>query len=359
MALWGVWSDDGNLTPKGAWTSQKKPNGIWLLIIDLQAVRIRNASAVRWVLLATNAPMASFGSGHSGFAVLPITTPANVSDDRCQLNCWANLNYWAKPAWNIPKLLFCLTAGITRTSLQQNCKNSLKLLCTKGQVWTRTLSQTKAEKIAQGQSDLSPVATDGVIERLNAWMNVVKFTGTWANARSHAPLSSIYVLLTHAQAVSVAYIPNGLCTGVTSIEVKESLTIWLNVCAKANRQLSKSAYTGACIGSNKRWHPASVPLPKRAANIGNSNSGYPYRDMGLDAMLENQEVRGFHNGQKMLMCCKRVGDCKLWSVQQWLSRAVGVEEHHAVYQMTRYRPKAKLKARPQNSKQQPGTTRGI
>ena len=40
-------------------------------------------------------------------------------------------------------------------------------------------------------------------------------------------------------------------------------------------------------------------------------------------------------------------------VQQWLAEKLGVEaEYHAVYQMTRYRLKAKLKvARPQNRKQ--------
>jgi len=40
-------------------------------------------------------------------------------------------------------------------------------------------------------------------------------------------------------------------------------------------------------------------------------------------------------------------------VQQWLAEAMGVEaEYHAVYQMTRYRLKAKLKvARPQNCQQ--------
>ncbi|WP_143167757.1 winged helix-turn-helix domain-containing protein [Chroogloeocystis siderophila] len=41
------------------------------------------------------------------------------------------------------------------------------------------------------------------------------------------------------------------------------------------------------------------------------------------------------------------------TVQQWLAEAMGVEaEYHAVYQMTRYRLKAKLKvARPQNCQQ--------
>lgn len=40
-------------------------------------------------------------------------------------------------------------------------------------------------------------------------------------------------------------------------------------------------------------------------------------------------------------------------MQQWLAETLDVEaEYHAVYQMTRYRLKAKLKiARPQNSKQ--------
>ena len=41
------------------------------------------------------------------------------------------------------------------------------------------------------------------------------------------------------------------------------------------------------------------------------------------------------------------------AVQQWLSETLGIEaEYHTVYQMTRYRLKAKLKvARPENSKQ--------
>lgn len=43
------------------------------------------------------------------------------------------------------------------------------------------------------------------------------------------------------------------------------------------------------------------------------------------------------------------------AVQQWLAQTLGIEaEYHAVYQMTRYRLKAKLKvARPQNTKQKP------
>lgn len=43
-------------------------------------------------------------------------------------------------------------------------------------------------------------------------------------------------------------------------------------------------------------------------------------------------------------------------VQQWLAETLGVEaQYHAVYQMTHYRLKAKLKAaRPQNSKQDHG-----
>lgn len=41
------------------------------------------------------------------------------------------------------------------------------------------------------------------------------------------------------------------------------------------------------------------------------------------------------------------------AVQQWLTATLGIEaEYHAVYQMTRYRLKAKLKvARPQNCQQ--------
>ena len=42
-------------------------------------------------------------------------------------------------------------------------------------------------------------------------------------------------------------------------------------------------------------------------------------------------------------------------IQQWLAETLGIEaKYHAVYQMTRYRLKAKLKAvRPQNRKQNP------
>lgn len=48
-----------------------------------------------------------------------------------------------------------------------------------------------------------------------------------------------------------------------------------------------------------------------------------------------------------------MGFTRYGEVQQWLAETLGIEaEYHAVYQMTRYRLKAKLKvARPQNSKQ--------
>jgi transposase len=65
----------------------------------------------------------------------------------------------------------------------------------------------------------------------------------------------------------------------------------------------------------------------------------PWAEAALAKRLEEPEA-GFHSYGK---------------VQQWLAETLGVEaEYHAVYQMTRYRLKAKLKApRPENSKQDP------
>lgn len=88
-----------------------------------------------------------------------------------------------------------------------------------------------------------------------------------------------------------------------------------------------------------------------------------YREGGVEAMLEHKPMTG---GVRKIpqwaedALAKRLEDAEhgfksYGEVQQWLAEKLGVEaEYHAVYQMTRYRLKAKLKeARPQNSKQHP------
>jgi transposase len=86
-----------------------------------------------------------------------------------------------------------------------------------------------------------------------------------------------------------------------------------------------------------------------------------YQHGGLEAMLETKKPPG---GVRVIpqwaedALAKRLEECQegftsYGAVQAWLSNTLGVEaEYHAVYQMTRYRLKAKRKvARPQNRKQ--------
>jgi hypothetical protein len=86
-----------------------------------------------------------------------------------------------------------------------------------------------------------------------------------------------------------------------------------------------------------------------------------YREGGVEAMLKIKKSPGGVRvipGWAEAALAKRLqepehGFASYGAVQQWLAETLGVEaEYHAVYQMTRYRLKAKLKvARPQNSKQ--------
>ncbi len=87
-----------------------------------------------------------------------------------------------------------------------------------------------------------------------------------------------------------------------------------------------------------------------------------YRDEGLDALLRVKKRPG--GGNRIIpkwaefALAKRLKDphhgfASYGDIQQWLSNSLGVQaEYHAVYHLTRYRLKAKLKVpRPQNYKQ--------
>ena len=85
-----------------------------------------------------------------------------------------------------------------------------------------------------------------------------------------------------------------------------------------------------------------------------------YREGGVEVMLKSKKSPG---GVRVIpqwaenALAKRLqesnGFQSYGAVQQWLAETLGIEaEYHAVYQMTRYRLKAKLKvARPQNCQQ--------
>jgi transposase len=88
-----------------------------------------------------------------------------------------------------------------------------------------------------------------------------------------------------------------------------------------------------------------------------------YRDQGLEAMLEVKKsaggtrrvIPGWAEARLARRLEESEGFKSYGEVQGWLEETLGVEaDYHTVYQMTRYRLKAKLKVpRPQNSKQNP------
>ena len=149
--------------------------------------------------------------------------------------------------------------------------------------------------------------------------------------------------------------------GVTSTEVKESLDDLTQRLRQAETPTSKERLQ--VLYWLKQENAPSISAIAQA--LGKHRGTVQqwlciYRHKGLDAMLEIKKSVG---GVRVIpqwaeaALAKRLrepeGFQSYGAVQQWLAETLGVEaEYHAVYQMTRYRLKAKLKvARPQNSKQ--------
>jgi transposase len=150
--------------------------------------------------------------------------------------------------------------------------------------------------------------------------------------------------------------------GVTSIKVKESSQELVELLRQAETSTIRerlqvlywlkqhSAPTVSTIAQALGKHRSTVPTWL-------SN----YREGGIAAMLAIKKSLG---GVRVIpqwaeeALAKRLQDpnhgfSSYGEVQQWLAQTLGIEaEYHAVYQMTHYRLKAKLKvARPQNSRQ--------
>ena len=150
--------------------------------------------------------------------------------------------------------------------------------------------------------------------------------------------------------------------GVTSIDVKESLDDLAERLRQAKLPTDKERLQ--VIYWLKQENAPSISAIAQA--VGKHRNTLQtwlslYRDGGIAAMLEIKKSPGgvrvipqwaetalAHRLQEPEHGFKSYGQ-----VQQWLAEKLGVEaEYHAVYQMTRYRLKAKLKvARPQNRKQ--------
>lgn len=150
--------------------------------------------------------------------------------------------------------------------------------------------------------------------------------------------------------------------GVTSIDVKESLN-------ELREQLRQAETPSAKERLQVLYWLKQDPAPSIsviAQGIGKHRNTVQtwlshYRAGGVAAMLKIKKSPG---GVRVIpqwaetALAKRLrepnhGFSSYGKVQQWLFETLGIEaEYHAVYQMTRYRLNAKLKAaRPQNCKQ--------
>jgi transposase len=150
--------------------------------------------------------------------------------------------------------------------------------------------------------------------------------------------------------------------GVTSIEVKESLDELVQQLQQVETPTDKERLQ--VLYWLKQEKPPSIGAIAQAIGKHRNTVGrwlLQYREGGVNAMLERKTCSG---GVRKIpqwaeaALAKRLKDpehgfASYGAIQQWLAEELGIEaQYHAVYQMTRYRLKAKLKAaRPQNIKQ--------
>jgi transposase len=150
--------------------------------------------------------------------------------------------------------------------------------------------------------------------------------------------------------------------GITSAEVKESLEDLAQQLRQAKTPIAKERLQ--VLYWLKQEHPPSISAIAKA--IGKHRNTLQtwlsiYRDGGIEAMLNVKKSPG---GVRVISqwaedaLAKRLqepehGFQSYGAVQQWLAQSLGIEaEYPAVYQMTRYRLRAKLKvARPQHYQQ--------
>ena len=146
--------------------------------------------------------------------------------------------------------------------------------------------------------------------------------------------------------------------GVTSIEVKESLDELTQLLCQVKTSSAKERLQ-VLYWLKQDNAPSISAIAKAVGKHRNTLQTWlsMYREGGVKAMLEIKKSPG---GVRVIpqwaenALAKRLqesnGFQSYYAVQQWLAETLGIEaEYHAVYQMTRYRLKAKLKvARPQN-----------
>jgi transposase len=150
--------------------------------------------------------------------------------------------------------------------------------------------------------------------------------------------------------------------GVTSVEIQESLDELVQQLQQVKAPKDKERLQ--VLYWLKQAQPPSIGAIAKAIGKHRNTVGtwlLKYREGGVNAMLERKSSPG---GARKIpswaeaALAKRLKDpehgfASYGAIQQWLAEELGIEaEYHAVYPMTRYRLKAKLKvARPQNIKQ--------
>ena len=149
--------------------------------------------------------------------------------------------------------------------------------------------------------------------------------------------------------------------GITSIEVKESLDELTQQLCQVDSPCAKERLQ-VLYWLKQDNAPSISAIAKAMGKHRNTLQTWlsMYKEGGVEAMLEIKKSPG---GVRVIpqwaedALAKRLqennGFQSYYGVQQWLAETLGIEaEYHAVYQMTRYRLKAKSSvARPQNSKQ--------
>lgn len=150
--------------------------------------------------------------------------------------------------------------------------------------------------------------------------------------------------------------------GVTSIKVKESLEDLVERLRLADTGRDKERLQ-VLYWLKQENAPSIRAIAQAVGKHRNTVQSWLsiYGEGGVDSMLA---VKPYSGGVRKTpqwaedALAKRLEDpdhgfVSYGEVQQWLAEMLGIEaEYHAVYQMTHYRLKAKLKvARPQNSKQ--------
>ncbi len=150
--------------------------------------------------------------------------------------------------------------------------------------------------------------------------------------------------------------------GITSIKVEESLEQLTQQLSQVKTSRAKERLQ-VLYWLKQENAPSISAIAKAVGKHRNTVQTWLsiYRKGGVEVMLESKKSPG---GVRVIpqwaetALAKRLqepnhGFSSYGKVQQWLAETLGIKaEYHAVYQMTRYRLKAKLKvARPQNCQQ--------